>query len=453
MANGITARLFGRPRTYKPIGLDDGADLSRSTGAASTGSQVAEPRSPYAAPKMPSRGDYVPQADIEKYYSMLGSAPQRKDPGKASQVLSVLSDIFLNKDIPGTLREGGYQREQERYKSQLDPLKAKLDAGEQAYETEADRVSKQGALDLGAYNANKPTEPHYYTGLDNGGKPAEMSSRPGEEPTVLGPRYEPPQSTPTPHYETMTGPHGEPQVHAYTQGTDSVIPGTPYEKPTKDPQLPKQMMLVTNPDGSKTAIEVTPGTVVPKGAQTIPQAGQEATPSVDEQRRSDLAANLRENLDALDGIIDRRPDLFGPVRGRVTSLRQAFGSDDTDIGALDTIKHQIGMAQISAHGMRTARGIEDAATAIVNGWKNGPAALKAAIQAARNSVQTFTNDAEIKGGYTGEQKPPPAAAGAGVSGGPRKVLSQAAIQQAARDHGVSVEEATRQAKESGYTIQ
>lgn len=219
MANGITARLFGRPRTYKPIGLDDGADLSRSTGASSTGSQVAEPRSPYAAPKMPSRGDYVPQADIEKYYSMLGSAPQRKDPGKASQVLSVLSDIFLNKDIPGTLREGGYQREQERYKSQLDPLKAKLAAGEQAYETEADRVSKQGALDLGAYNANKPTEPHYYAGLDKGGKPAEMSSRPGEEPTVLGPRYEPPPArppaTPAPHWSEVTRPGGEHVSYEY----------------------------------------------------------------------------------------------------------------------------------------------------------------------------------------------------------------------------------------------
>jgi hypothetical protein len=34
-----------------------------------------------------------------------------------------------------------------------------------------------------------------------------------------------------------------------------------------------------------------------------------------------------------------------------------------------------------------------------------------------------------------------------------KVLSQAAIQQAAKDHGVSVEEATRQAQAAGYTIQ
>lgn len=41
--------------------------------------------------------------------------------------------------------------------------------------------------------------------------------------------------------------------------------------------------------------------------------------------------------------------------------------------------------------------------------------------------------------------PPPAATG--------KVLSNAAIQQAAKDHGVSVDEATRQAKAAGYTIQ
>jgi hypothetical protein len=43
--------------------------------------------------------------------------------------------------------------------------------------------------------------------------------------------------------------------------------------------------------------------------------------------------------------------------------------------------------------------------------------------------------------------------GGGAQGGNGKTLSTAAIQQAAKDHGVSVEEATRQAKKAGYNVQ
>lgn len=43
--------------------------------------------------------------------------------------------------------------------------------------------------------------------------------------------------------------------------------------------------------------------------------------------------------------------------------------------------------------------------------------------------------------------------GSGELGGTAKTLSSAAIQKAAKDHGVTVDEATRQAKAAGYTIQ
>jgi hypothetical protein len=50
------------------------------------------------------------------------------------------------------------------------------------------------------------------------------------------------------------------------------------------------------------------------------------------------------------------------------------------------------MAQVSAHGMRSAQGVGAAAESILNSFKNGPDAVKASINAARNSVKTFTND-------------------------------------------------------------
>lgn len=171
---------------------------------------------------MPQRGSYVPQQDIEKYYSMLGNAPQQKEPSKASQILSVLSDLFLHQDIPGNMREQGYQREQQRYKSQLDPLKARLDAGEQAYESESERVAKQGALDVGEYNANKP-EGHYYTGVGKGG-PAEMYSKDGGTPSEIGPYYEKYDTTPASHWSDVTRPGGEHVSYEYpSAGGEPII--------------------------------------------------------------------------------------------------------------------------------------------------------------------------------------------------------------------------------------
>jgi hypothetical protein len=156
------------------------------------------------------------------------------------------------------------------------------------------------------------------------------------------------------------------------------------QPPQHDPR-----QLVIGPGGK--VIELHPGDVVPEGSKTV-SGDLTNKPTPDEQRRADLSENLNENLATLEDIVTRRPDLFGPVMGRVTGVRQMIGSDDPDIGALETIKHQIGMAQVSAHGMRSAQGVGAAAESILNSFKNGPDAVKASIAAARNSVKTFTED-------------------------------------------------------------
>ena len=170
-----------------------------------------------------------------------------------------------------------------------------------------------------------------------------------------------------------------------TEKSSLATAGQAPERPQRDPR-----QLAVGPDGK--VIELKPGVTVPQGTKTV--AGDLATgkPTADEQRRADLAENLNENLDKLTEIATRRPDLFGPIHGRMTSLKGFIGSDDPDVATLETIKHQIGMAQISAHGMRSAQGVESAAESIINSFKNGPDAVKASAEAARNSVKTFTGD-------------------------------------------------------------
>jgi hypothetical protein len=161
------------------------------------------------------------------------------------------------------------------------------------------------------------------------------------------------------------------------------------QAPERPERLPRQMIV--GPDGK--VQEIHPGDTIAAGSKTV-TGDLTNKPSADEQRRADLAENLNENLDQLEEIANRRPELFGPLGGRMTAIKGVVGSNDPDVGALETIKHQIGMAQISAHGMRSAHGIGDAAASILNDFKNGPEAVRASIAKVRGSVKTFQGDVE-----------------------------------------------------------
>lgn len=174
------------------------------------------------------------------------------------------------------------------------------------------------------------------------------------------------------------------------------------------PQKPQQQLGVI--DGK--VVELKPGMTIPDGTQSLSGDLKGKKPTADEQKRADLAENLNENLNTLEDIVNRRPELFGKLAGRLTNLKGELGSDDPDIGALETVKHQLGMVQMSTHGMRSAQGIESAAQSIVNGFKNGPDALKKSIETARKSASTFQQDAgqnpgsTKKGGPSPEGEPP-----------------------------------------------
>jgi len=81
--------------------------------------------------------------------------------------------------------------------------------------------------------------------------------------------------------------------------------------------------------------------------------------------------------------------------------------------------------------------------------KASPEARAAAVEGIRGAVGSqvnsrIGNNSVLKNMYGGNVQSTPATG---------KTLSMAAIQQAAKDHGVSVDEATRQAKAAGYAVQ
>jgi len=115
-------------------------------------------------------------------------------------------------------------------------------------------------------------------------------------------------------------------------------------------------------------------------------------PTADEQRRADLARNMRENLDSLEEIVRRRPELFGPVAGRYTTLRQMAGTNDPDVGKLKTIREYLGMASVGAHAMRNAQHVGEAADAVMSHFINDPKVILASIEEGKKSTQTFLDD-------------------------------------------------------------
>lgn len=157
------------------------------------------------------------------------------------------------------------------------------------------------------------------------------------------------------------------------------------------PQKPQQQLIV---DPSGKVIEVHPGMTLPQGSKTM--AGDLAgnKPNAEELKRSEMAENMNENLDKLEEIVKRRPDLFGKIGGRETQMRMLIGSNDPDIGTLKTIHDQMGMAQQSAHSMRSAQHVDAAANSILNSFINGPDAINASIKTARDSLNTFTKDVQ-----------------------------------------------------------
>jgi len=176
-----------------------------------------------------------------------------------------------------------------------------------------------------------------------------------------------------------------------------------WGRATQPPERPQreQRQLAIGPDGK--VIELSPGVIVPQGTKSISGGISGEKTTMDETRRADLAENMKENISKYRDILKRRPELFGPIAGRVTGMKEVIGTSDPDVAALKAIEEQLGMAMVGAHAMKNAQHVAAAANALVNGRHNSTAAINNALDDAESSVGTFIQDAgrEPSGQKTG----------------------------------------------------
>lgn len=136
----------------------------------------------------------------------------------------------------------------------------------------------------------------------------------------------------------------------------------------------------------KTA-EVNAGNQAAAGAPWVPKV------TADEKKKAELAENMAENANAINNILARRPDLVGKLAGRITQGIQYTGTNDADLSALEARVQNFGKANAGVHSLRSYEGVKDTEKAILNSYKNGPDAIKGALNATVDSAQTFIDNA------------------------------------------------------------
>jgi hypothetical protein len=115
--------------------------------------------------------------------------------------------------------------------------------------------------------------------------------------------------------------------------------------------------------------------------------------TANQKTKAGLADNMVGNINSVNAILARRPDLVGAAAGRFTSVEQMIGTDDKDIVALGTAVHNIAMANNGIHGMKSIEGVHDFENLILNKFKNGPQAVAGGLAESAKSVQTFYDEA------------------------------------------------------------
>lgn len=188
------------------------------------------------------------------------------------------------------------------------------------------------------------------------------------------------------------------QLAAQGQSDTTVQTAPAKASAAQQEELAKQNTPQGRAELAKTQAETAKTQVETKKAEfdlNAATGGAEWKPKVtaDEKKKAELAENIAFNGNEVNGILARRPDIVGAVAGRYTTVQQMIGSNDPDIQAIGVHIHNMAMANSGVHGFRSQEGVQETENLLLNKFKNGPDAVRGAVQANTDSVQTFIDNA------------------------------------------------------------
>jgi hypothetical protein len=113
-------------------------------------------------------------------------------------------------------------------------------------------------------------------------------------------------------------------------------------------------------------------------------------PTTADKNRASLAKIALQNIDQIQGIVQRRPDLLGKM-GAVKTVADLIGSNDPDLVALGNEVHNFAMANAGIHGSRSVENVRDAEQELLGHFKNGPQGIQGGLDANRKNLTTIIN--------------------------------------------------------------
>lgn len=159
------------------------------------------------------------------------------------------------------------------------------------------------------------------------------------------------------------------------------------------------MMMVPNGKGGTVAKMIHSGDEVPAGSTLVSGKGGPADTSrpastVADKNRASLAHVANDNLDQVEDIINRRPEIVGKLGGRISQASDLIGSNDPDLVALGNAVHNFAMANAGIHGSRSHENVVDAEKELINNMKSGVQGIQGGIKANRSNLKAIIERVE-----------------------------------------------------------
>lgn len=141
-----------------------------------------------------------------------------------------------------------------------------------------------------------------------------------------------------------------------------------------------------------------------------------------ELNRSDLANNAIANIDEAMAILERKPDMFGPIGWGETKIQRLLKGGDPDAMAYMTAINLANLPALGIHGLKGKYALEDLAKLDSDLWTN-PEAMRNILTEIRRSASEFS--------LAGGRNIPANVQGGGAAAGPAAAAQPAAQPAAA----------------------
>ncbi len=139
-----------------------------------------------------------------------------------------------------------------------------------------------------------------------------------------------------------------------------------------------------------------PGAMITDSGETVGSTySQNVRPTGTERNKADLANSAHEQIQSMKGIVQARPDIFGPIEGRSTDFSAWVGSQDPDAQRFRAARTIAGDHLAGVFGGRSEAALSALDDAIGH-FKDNPAAVMAGLDQLDKANDSFVKAGAVK---------------------------------------------------------